>query len=70
MGGCALMDETTGDPDVCPMPTILKTGQELVRFRPGVGYDLNKIGHLIAAAANDYDDAYVGSERGGSNTCP
>ena len=42
MGGCALMDETTGDPDVCPMPTILKTGQELVRFRPGVGYDLNK----------------------------
>ena len=42
MGGCALMDETTGDPDVCPMPTIFKTGQELVRFRPGVGYDLNK----------------------------
>ena len=43
MGGCALMDETTGDPDVCPMPTILKTGQELVKFRPGVGHDLSKI---------------------------
>ena len=43
IGGCAFMDETTGDPDVCPMPTILKSGQELVRFRPNVGYDLNKI---------------------------
>lgn len=51
--GCALMGETTGDPDVCPMPTILKTGQELVRFKADAGFDLNKT--LFHAKINTFD---------------
>ena len=42
MSGCALMGETSSEPDVCPLPTILKTAQELVRFKPGGGQDLSQ----------------------------
>ena len=42
VGGCGLVGESSGDPDICPLPTIFKTTQELVRFKPGAGYDLSQ----------------------------
>jgi hypothetical protein len=43
VGGCGLIGESTGAPDICPVPAILKELQEMVRFKPGAGTDLSDV---------------------------
>jgi hypothetical protein len=43
VGGCGLIGEPTGAPDICPIPAILKELQEMVRFKPGAGSDLSDV---------------------------
>ncbi|MBL24484.1 MAG: hypothetical protein CMM48_11370 [Rhodospirillaceae bacterium] len=40
--GCGVLEGGAGEAEICPVPSILETLQELVRFKPGAGYDLSQ----------------------------